>query len=106
MGCVWQPENVPEFDDGAVRTPHHVARHRKPPLWRRVARAAGPIVASAAGPMMESAGPGYRPGQYPGTSAIPLAGSEDTVREDQARRLWQGQAPVALAGARALAVAC
>jgi hypothetical protein len=47
MGCVWQSEYAPEPKFGHVgihqRTP---ARHRKPPLWRRAAREAGPLLAA------------------------------------------------------------
>jgi hypothetical protein len=45
MGCVWQSEYAPvtrSSDAGARVRP--AARHRKPPRWRRLARAAGPVL--------------------------------------------------------------
>lgn len=48
MGCVWQSEYapVPRLSDSRVHE-RPIARHRKPALWRRAARAAGPALATA-----------------------------------------------------------
>ena len=49
MGCVWQSECALEPRFGEVRAPHRIpARHRKPPLWRRAKRAAGPRLTAVA----------------------------------------------------------
>jgi hypothetical protein len=47
MGCVWQSEYAPvtrlSYARGHVRP---AARHRKPARWRRIAGAAGPVLAA------------------------------------------------------------
>ena len=47
MGCVWQSEYAPVTRLSDTR-PHvrPAARHRKPPRWRRVARAVRPVLAA------------------------------------------------------------
>jgi hypothetical protein len=45
MGCVWQSEYAPEPKFGDVRVLYRAsARHRKPPVWRRVAMTFGPLL--------------------------------------------------------------